>query len=160
MRAQGAVPATAACGYVKELSFVCRVLLGWCLEEVTVFHLHLALCGKRHHFYSSQRMDFGESCGLWLFFFFKPTQISVPAPAFLPRPQKPRQAMQRDTWIGPSAPLPVLSLPSFGEGTCRGQRSRGSTCRVPSTVQPGARQSSARLLHPTSPRGLRGANGF
>lgn len=45
MRAQAAVPATAACGYLEEMSFVCPVLLGWCLEEVTLYFTStLLLC--------------------------------------------------------------------------------------------------------------------
>lgn len=79
MQAQAAVPATAACGYLEEMSFVCPVLLGWCLEEVTLYFTStLLLCDTRHHC-SSQRKAFRETWGLRLFFFFiKPAQISVP----------------------------------------------------------------------------------
>lgn len=102
MRAQAAVPATAACGYLEEMSFVCPVLLGWCLEEVTLYFTStLLLCDTRHHC-SSQRMDFGETWGLQLFFFLLNLH-KFQCLAFLPSLQKPNQAMQRDIRISLSS---------------------------------------------------------
>lgn len=77
------------------------VLRGWCLEEVTLYFTStLLLCDTRHHC-SSQRMDFGETWGLRLFFLLNLHKFQCLA--FLPRSQKPNQATQREIRISLSS---------------------------------------------------------